>query len=187
MVPVNASFRSATWNFKKRDRHMSYSHRLLSALIPFICLCTHPMCLHRQTQSRETMVGYYLSEECKECAGFEVGGLIEELELNEDSTFVLSHLAVRRSFNDIVTITKMEGKWRMVNDELRLSPVRFEKTGVDSVYNPLPKKNIFVLNHKNADEMRVSFCRKSNGRCSSRCSELFTRQVNKPYPGMERH
>jgi hypothetical protein len=140
-----------------------------------------------QEQSGDAMVGYYLSEECKECAGFAVGGLIEELNLNADSTFILSHLAVRWGYNDIVTITKMEGKWRMVKDELRLKPFGFEKTEVDSVYNPLPKKNIFVVDRKKADEMKLSFCRKSNGICSSRRQVCFTKQENRPYRGMERH
>jgi hypothetical protein len=166
---------------------MSLINRSLVISLPLLCLCTHPICLNMQVQSRETMAGYYLSEECHECAGLAVGSLVEELALNEDSTFILSHLAVRWGFNDIITTTKLEGKWRMVKGELRLRPFKYEKTEVDSIYNPLPKKNIFIIDRKEEYEMKVSFCRKSKDVCSSRCSKFFTKQENRPYRQMERH
>jgi hypothetical protein len=142
--------------------------------------------LNMMQPSNGAIAGFYQSVKCGECAGPSKGSLVSELELKEDSTFILSHCAIRPAFNDTVTYFKMEGGWRPVKDKIMLKPGKYETTEVDSLYNPLPKKNIYLINRKNAKELSISLRNKMKGSDTSQCSEVYSKQDKNIHEGMER-
>lgn len=141
------------------------------------CMCTKPPCLQLNNgKMNDNPVGYYMSEECHECAGFAIGSTVEDLEIRYDSTFTLRHIAVRYAFKDIVEISRTEGIWYLHENKLFARPSKSLTCAVDSVYNVI---SIDSIRHESAEPIYFSACGKDN--CLSNCREIFKKQEKKMF------
>ena len=170
-------------NLEQRLSRTSQIGYIFASTCAFLCFCTHPVCLNIPEPSTDTMIGYYLSNVYERGPA---ASLISELKLNRDNTYILSFLAVRFGFGDIVTIAQEYGKWRVAKNKIKLKTANFEKTEVDSIYNPLPKKDIFVIDQKKAQERSIPFYFNMRENCRPRCGIVFTKQEKNIFKGMER-
>jgi hypothetical protein len=119
--------------------------------------------------------GYYRSSVCSDCAGFDVGHLLSDLILKEDSTFILRHYATRFSpAADTSVVLKIEGSWSISINDVVLKPSHIFKSNVDSRYNHISDTTITVDNKKN---ILARLIKSNNGKGKfPNCAEIFSYQ-----------